>query len=40
MKKHNFFTALWRSSIRRQLVLGFAVSSLVLMTLFGYLIHV
>ncbi|MFH2140665.1 MAG: diguanylate cyclase [Pseudomonadota bacterium] len=39
MKRRNFITALWRGSIRRQLVLGFAVSSLMLMTLFGYLIH-
>ncbi len=40
MKKRNFITALWRASIRRQLVMGFAVSSLLLMMLFGYLIHV
>jgi len=40
MKRHNFITALWRGSIRRQLVLGFAVASLVLMTLFGYLVHI
>ena len=39
MKHKNFFTTFWRASIRRQLVLGFAVSSLMLMTLFGYLIH-
>jgi PAS domain S-box-containing protein len=39
MKRSNFISALWRGSIRRQLVLGFAVSSLMLMTLFGYLIH-
>ncbi|MHB1116965.1 diguanylate cyclase domain-containing protein [Sideroxydans sp.] len=38
-KRHSFITAFWRNSIRRQLVLGFAVASLVLMTLFGYLIH-
>jgi diguanylate cyclase (GGDEF)-like protein/PAS domain S-box-containing protein len=39
MKNRDFITALWRGSIRRQLVLGFAVSSLVLMMLFAYLIH-
>ena len=39
MKNSDFITAFWRGSIRRQLVLGFAVSSLVLMTLFAYLIH-
>ncbi len=35
MRKHNFFNALWRGSIRRQLVLGFALASLLLMTVFG-----
>lgn len=35
MKKQNFISALWRGSIRRQLVLGFALASLVLMTVFG-----
>ncbi|MFH2135384.1 MAG: diguanylate cyclase [Pseudomonadota bacterium] len=39
MKRSNSISALWRGSIRRQLVLGFAVASLMLMTLFGYLIH-
>lgn len=35
MKNPNPISALWRGSIRRQLVLGFALSSLVLMTVFG-----
>lgn len=35
MRKLNFINALWRGSIRRQLVLGFALSSLVLMSVFG-----
>ena len=33
-----FIRALWRGSIRRQLILGFALSSLALMLSFGYLV--
>lgn len=35
MNKSNSISAFWRGSIRRQLVLGFALASLVLMTVFG-----
>ncbi|MDD5471127.1 MAG: diguanylate cyclase [Sideroxydans sp.] len=35
MRRHNPVNALWRGSIRRQLVLGFALASLVLMSVFG-----
>ncbi|MDD2700700.1 MAG: diguanylate cyclase [Sideroxydans sp.] len=35
MNNQNYIRAFWRSSIRRQLVVGFALASLVLMTVFG-----
>ncbi len=38
MKLGRYFSLLWRGSIRRQLVLGFALASLALMLGFGYLI--
>ena len=38
MRYFRYISALWRGSIRRQLILGFALASLVLMTGFGYLI--
>lgn len=37
MKADKYISALWRGSIRRQLILGFALASLVLMLSFGYL---
>lgn len=39
MKPGKPISALWRGSIRRQLVLGFALASLALMLGFGYLIY-
>jgi diguanylate cyclase (GGDEF)-like protein/PAS domain S-box-containing protein len=38
MKITRYFSMLWRGSIRRQLILGFALASLALMLGFGYLI--
>ena len=38
MKLAKYINELWRGSIRRQLILGFALASLVLMLGFGYLI--
>ena len=38
MKLFEYINELWRSSIRRQLILGFALASLALMLGFGYLI--
>ncbi|ADE11891.1 diguanylate cyclase [Sideroxydans lithotrophicus] len=38
MKIFRQFSTLWRGSIRRQLILGFAIASLALMLGFGYLI--
>ena len=38
MKIFEYINELWRSSIRRQLILGFALASLALMLGFGYLI--
>ena len=38
MKPGRYISMLWRGSIRRQLVLGFALASLALMLGFGYLI--
>jgi diguanylate cyclase (GGDEF)-like protein/PAS domain S-box-containing protein len=38
MQAVKYISALWRGSIRRQLILGFALASLVLMLGFGYLI--
>lgn len=38
MKISRYINVLWRGSIRRQLILGFTLASLVLMLSFGYLI--
>lgn len=38
MKLGRYISVLWRGSIQRQLILGFALASLVLMLSFGYLI--
>ena len=38
MKLGRYISALWRSSIRRQLILGFTLASLALMLGFGYLV--
>ncbi len=38
MKLSRYISALWRSSIRRQLILGFTLASLALMLGFGYLV--
>lgn len=38
MKKNNSISVFWRGSIRRQLVLGFALASLVLMSVFGVVV--
>lgn len=38
MKPGRYISLLWRSSIRRQLILGFALASLALMLGFGYLV--
>ena len=38
MKLFEYINELWRSSIRRQLIMGFALASLALMLGFGYLI--
>ena len=38
MKLAKYINMLWRGSIRRQLILGFALASLVLILGFGYLI--
>ncbi|VVC84074.1 diguanylate cyclase [Sideroxydans sp. CL21] len=38
MKLSGYISALWRSSIRRQLILGFTLASLALMLGFGYLV--
>jgi diguanylate cyclase (GGDEF)-like protein/PAS domain S-box-containing protein len=38
MKLGRYISGLWRGSIRRQLILGFAFASLILMLCFGYLI--
>ena len=38
MRPGKYISVLWRGSIRRQLILGFALASLLLMLSFGYLI--